>query len=396
MAEQRFLRPLDVLYLRGNRLFGEAGAHSEAEMPPWPTVAAGALRSRMLADADVDLHAFAGGIPAPHDVLEKILGTPERPGTFTLTTLLPARRTEEGVGPLFPLPADLVVYGDRSIEEVRRLDLEVPRARLAEDGLLVGHPLPHLPVLRRREAGKPLPGPWLTSEGLRSYLGGGVPRPEQVLRSGDLWKTETRLGVALETMTRTVRSGALYTSEVVAPSPDPAVGFFVEVTGADGHVPRDGLLRFGGDGRAVAVEPVELPWPPEPDWERIERERRFLLILRTPGIFPDGWRPPGLGTGDLWHGPLGVSARLVAAVVPRARVVSGWDLARGKPKVAQRVVPAGTAYAFDEARGPLRDGLSELLREGFWPLLPESGIRAQRRAEGFNNLLVANWPRTDD
>lgn len=393
MVEQRFLPAVDVLYLRGNRLFGEAGSHSEAEMPPWPTVAAGALRSRMLVDAGVDLHAFANGHAVLEGALAEVLGTPQKPGTFALTTLLPARRRAESIEPLFPLAADLVAYGEEEgIADVRRLDLHVSGKRLAACGLATSHPLPHLPALRRSDPGKPQSGLWLTPAGLRSYLAGGVPEADQILRSGDLWKSETRLGIALEATTRTVRTGALYTSDVVAP--DPGLGFFVEVRGADGHVPRDGLLRFGGDGRAVMVEPAAVPWPPEPDWERIERERRFLLILRTPGVFPGGWQPPGLEGEDLWRGPSGISARLVAAVVPRARVVSGWDLANGRPKPAQRTVPVGAVYAFAEAGGPLREGLRTLLAEGLGPLLPKEGLWAQRRAEGFNNVLIANWPES--
>ena len=49
-----FIEPLDVLILRGNKLFADAGSHGEALMPPWPSVAAGALRSRMLIDAGID------------------------------------------------------------------------------------------------------------------------------------------------------------------------------------------------------------------------------------------------------------------------------------------------------------------------------------------------------
>ena len=48
-----FIEPLDVLILRGNKLFADAGSHGEALMPPWPSVAAGALRSRMLIDAGI-------------------------------------------------------------------------------------------------------------------------------------------------------------------------------------------------------------------------------------------------------------------------------------------------------------------------------------------------------
>ena len=50
----RFIEPLDVLFLRGNQLFGEPGSYGEALMPPWPSVAAGALRTRILADDGFD------------------------------------------------------------------------------------------------------------------------------------------------------------------------------------------------------------------------------------------------------------------------------------------------------------------------------------------------------
>ena len=33
-----FIEPLDVLFLRGNQLFGEPGSYGEALMPPWPSV----------------------------------------------------------------------------------------------------------------------------------------------------------------------------------------------------------------------------------------------------------------------------------------------------------------------------------------------------------------------
>lgn len=48
MTDYRFIEPLDVLYLRGNTLFGDAGGHGAALMPPWPSLAAGALRAQCL------------------------------------------------------------------------------------------------------------------------------------------------------------------------------------------------------------------------------------------------------------------------------------------------------------------------------------------------------------
>ena len=61
MTQYRFLEPLDVLFLRGNKLFGDPGSYGESLIPPWPSVAAGALRSRILADDGVNLTDFAAG-----------------------------------------------------------------------------------------------------------------------------------------------------------------------------------------------------------------------------------------------------------------------------------------------------------------------------------------------
>ncbi|MDW8313286.1 MAG: type III-B CRISPR module-associated Cmr3 family protein, partial [Burkholderiales bacterium] len=86
-VESVFLEPLDVLIFRGNKLFGEAGSFGQALLPPWPSVAAGALRSRMLADDGVDPAAFARG-----EVEHPVLGQPTSPGPFALRAFHLARR----------------------------------------------------------------------------------------------------------------------------------------------------------------------------------------------------------------------------------------------------------------------------------------------------------------
>jgi len=101
MTEYLFLQPLDVLYLRGNRLFGAAGDHGEALMPPWPSLAAGAIRSHMLASSKVDLAAFADGKATPEGRLGECLGTPEQPGSFRVKVFTLAS-TPAGLIPIFP------------------------------------------------------------------------------------------------------------------------------------------------------------------------------------------------------------------------------------------------------------------------------------------------------
>ncbi|MBI4864718.1 MAG: hypothetical protein HY815_31355 [Candidatus Riflebacteria bacterium] len=80
------IEPLDVLHLRGNRLFADSG-HGECVMPPWPSVFAGALRTRILADLGVDLSG-SGRSSAPDATARAIVGTsrddscPLEPGTL--------------------------------------------------------------------------------------------------------------------------------------------------------------------------------------------------------------------------------------------------------------------------------------------------------------------------
>lgn len=147
------------------------------------------------------------------------------------------------------------------------------------------------------------------------------------------------------------------------------MGFATIHTGV-GELPEGTLVRLGGDGRAARVSQCAACLP-EPDWERIEREGRFRLLLTTPGIFADGWQPAG------------VPATLVSASVRRPETISGWDLLTGKPKGAQRVAPAGSVYWFERLAD--LDVLKALHSAGLDVDDPT------RRAEGFNRCFVAPW-----
>lgn len=381
MTEYRFIEPLDVLFLRGNKLFDGAGAHGAALMPPWPSLAAGAIRSRMLTDAGINFEAFASGNPAIANAqLADVLGTPAEPGSFRIAAFTLARRTDSGIDPCFPLPADVVVT-DKELGGARYLQ---PMA--IEPVLQCSAPLSHLPVLRTDKPGKAVGGLWLNGQGWQAYVNGQQLTKEHLLRSSKLWQTDPRLGIALDNGRGTAQTGMLYTAETVAFCEK--TGFIVAVQGASGATTKHGLLRFGGDGRGATIS--ECVWNvPQPEWQRIEREKRFRLILATPGIFEQGWRLPGLEVDNSWYGD-GYSARLVAACVNRADTVSGWDLAERRPKPAQRTAPTASVYWFDEFNGST-ETLRKLANEGLWGNQPYPD--RSRKAEGFNNVFLATWPK---
>ena len=391
-AEYRVLIPLDVLYLRGNRLFGEAGSHAEPQMPPWPSVFAGALRSLMLVQQNVDLEKFSRG-----EIAHDILGTPSSPGSFAVTHVSLARRMADGWQALLPLPGDVLVTGwERRSPAGPRLQVSyarpVPLKRLEPVRLSCPEALESVPVLRLKETEKIRAGAaWLTPDGLSKYMRGDSLEPGEIVRQDELWKTDPRLGIALDAETRTAAEGRIYTTEAVALCPD--VGFLVGTVGTGNLLPSRGVVRLSGDGRGAELQEVSVDEP----WLQLPETRSFRLILRTPALSPHGWLPPGLvphqGHWELQLG--GLRARLLAAVVPRNQVISGWDLARWKPKPAVRAIPAGAVYWFRTEQED-REALRHLVQEGFWVFLDPSQLEgfASRKPEGWNQVFLADWNDT--
>ncbi len=376
--EYRFIEPLDVLFLRGNQLFGDPGSYADSMIPPWPSVAAGAIRSRMLADDHVDLASFARG-----EIVHPALGTPSNPGSFVLAGFFLARKAKGQTEILMPAPADLVVRvqecegNDNSTRPLMRVHRLMP----ASIDLPSSFVLPMMPVLAQSERGKDERGWWLTQEGWSAYLRGRVPMPEQLVHSAQLWASETRVGIGLKRSSRQADEGKLFSS--VAVSLKEGVGFLAGVAGA--QPPNSGLLRFGGDGRAACIERAGVNIP-EPDYEAISRAGRCRMILTSPGLFPEGWKLPGMGA-DCRIVLDGISARVVSACVPRFETISGWDLANHMPKFAQRVAPSGSVYWLEDLdAGP--EALRKLTADGLWTDLCKDDAR---RAEGFNRVAVAAW-----
>lgn len=372
-----FIEPLDVLFLRGNKLFGDPGSYGESLVPPWPSVAAGALRSRILTDDGVDLAAFAAG-----KVNHPTLGTPTAPGTFVVTAFHLARRFADGrVERLVAPPADLVIgEADNGMPSVRRL---TPTPLAA--GLAASNVLPLLPVLAERERGKPAGGYWLTESAWRAYRAGQTPSADELVRNKDLWAIDHRVGVGLDAVQGRAADGRLFSVQAVAMQKRENngfdVGFLTSVCGA--ALPKGGLLRLGGDGRGAALHPINHT-DVSIDPAALCRQQRCRIVLTAPGLFADGWRLPGCDAQGRFalHG---VRGKLICAAVPRSETISGWDLAHHTPKPAQRVAPTGSVYWLDELDATPAD-LGKLAASGLWA---EPCEDAARRAEGFNRFVFA-------
>lgn len=392
-----FLRvePVDTVFLRGNRSFA-AARHADAVMPPWPSLFAGALRSRILADHDAIRRFSESRLDGR--VGEVVGRGPDALGTFRVAGWALMLEREGSTRLVLPPPADLVVTSDGPGERrtVHRLS-PVPTAELdVASGL--PRELGALAVLRTRTRGKPETAWWVSDQGWTAWARGETPAMDALVAQGALWATETRLGIALDERARTAREGMIYTSETVSLAP--GVAFLVAVEGADGVLPSDGLLRFGGDGRAASVSRAKLPVECT-TWTHRPSSDRFVIALATPGIFPDGWLPPYVvrrADGSLGIDRPELRARLVAALVPRPGVASGWDLAASPPcpKPALRYAPAGSLYFFEREGGDVTrlrsivdDAVALLPAE-----LPHRREYERRRSEGWGTAFFGDW-KTD-
>ena len=378
MTSYYFVQPLDVLMIRGNKSFGDAGQHGEAVMPPWPSLFAGAFRSALLGKDAAQLARFANGEKLP-DALGDVLGTTVEPGSFAITWLsLAQASTDANVNAAIPLPADLVAFDDAKLPLVALQ----PAAHPA--GSVASNELPLTALLRVAKQIKPETGRWLDNAGLVSHLAGKL--PASTLKTASLYQRETRLGIALDACSRTAQDGALYTTEAIAFNTD--TGFLVGIDGDAGLLPSGGVLRLGGDGKGAAYKRVDLT-PPAAPLAHIATSCRFRLILATPGIFSGGWLPDGVtrqGERDFRLQGDGFSARLACAAVPRFDIISGWDLAHQQPKTAQRVAPAGSVYWFDQLEGDAGK-LAAWVADGLWG----DNHDRRRRAEGFNRAWLGIW-----
>ncbi len=368
------ITPVDVLMLRGNRFFG-GGVHGEAQMPPWPSVVTGAVVSRALADLQ-QVEEIVRFPDRAEGVVGKALGEP-----FGLRSLWVMQD-----GELWgPAPADLVVLdGPGEGFAIHRIEPQkIP------SGLICSYPLEMLPVLKAPDRRKPVASVWVNMEGWKKHLEGQRPSSSCVTTVEQLWATDPRLGIALESCARTVKTGAIYTTDAVAMK----AGTSLVAVFRGGRIPTEGLLRLGGDGRAAEIAPADdnLVQALQEFGRPGQGWKGFRMILATPGLFPSGWLPPGVDpAADYTFSLNGLKAKLVSATVTRHQVISGWDLARQQPKPAQKAVPAGACYWFRVQDGDT-GALRKLYEEGLWALMDPDHQDSGRRREGWNQVWFGNW-----
>ncbi|MBZ0156065.1 MAG: hypothetical protein K8I29_07595 [Alphaproteobacteria bacterium] len=369
-----FIKPIDVLFLRGNRLFGGPGTHGDILMPPWPSVITGAVCSRMLADNNLLGKATAMGNDAPALINEL---------TGRLMPIYVSLADEKKNELYFPAPADIVFEKQNNNETLPDVHIVKPITTSVLAGCTSSSPIPAPGGIRSASPIKPDSGWWLTTEGLMRHLSGEKIKANHLRKAKSLWISDLRLGIALNRGSRTADEGRIYTSDAVVLSDN--IGFVAAFRHEKGALPSEGLVRLGGDGRGAELfpfdsTPVELG-KPQKGW------KKFRMIFSTPCPSPGGWLPPGvIGTedGSYMLDVADCRAKLYSAALTRYEVISGWDLACHAPKTALKMIPSGSVYWFEIQHGD-SDALENIWNDG---LLAETTDEeyAGRWREGFGRV----------
>lgn len=347
------LEPLDVLFCRDGRPFG--AATRGRSVLPFPQTLAGALWTALLEAQGCDFRQLAERIRQRRGGFdEAIAGAGGAAWTASLAVRGPWLARQAGKGDTLEVlvPAPTVLQAEKGAEEANAGEMHrlcplppdrLPGWRGPESSpdlwpLWLQHPRPTQAVSGR----------YLSPAALDAFLQGAPVRLEQLVQSGDLFALDHRTGIGINPDRLSAEEGLIYGASFLALQPD--VALYAEAVLPDGVDPdvlaEIATLAFGGEGRRVRLCVLDEPfrWPEQAP----AGSQKPMLLLTTPGLFQEQWKPRAL------------NGHLLAAAVPGADAVSGWDLARGGPKPNRFATQAGSTYFLNQ---PL-DSCPETLSDG--------------------------------
>lgn len=175
---------------------------------------------------------------------------------------------------------------------------------------------------------------------------------------------ETRIHVSMDDCTGTAEQGMLYGTPGLRFRE--GFGFGLGLSGVPERLAGVDVSRMvflGGEGRSSVRHDIDDVLPRFSTYQQYyetageNHPTGLRLQLMTPAwLSPDalpsepGWLPSWWQSGEHPALPVGIRLHLVAACLPRAIGISGWDLqwqGRGGPRVVRRLARAGSIYYFE-------------------------------------------------
>lgn len=353
-ATHLFIQPNDVVLFRDGRAFSAGDDHvAHGLFPPNPLPLYGALRSALLSQHGATF-SNEDGFGLTSSQVEHLVGTKHTLGALHFAAYGLAQREGTTLRPLLPMPADVLYSKDHSVTTVPLRVLEpTPLPVGARMSLPDG--LQPLWTKHSEDAYYQQRSTLLPVQNFLAYLRGYMQGlPCEPATADTYYKTEPRVGLAIDPTTRTSATGNLYT--VGFTRLHATVGFAVSTAQALPLQGPHGLLRLGGEARSATYQilddapfaalETEKATIQEAIHERRTRGKKpyVRLVLLTPAVFEQGWLPDGFDPQTLERTFGACKVQLIGAAVNGFEHLGGWDLAAGRPKPTRRAVPAGSVY----------------------------------------------------
>lgn len=349
--------PLDTWFFREARPFDVAGGNELASVfPPSARTVASALHT-VLNEAEGG--CWTGPAAAARTPLDQM-------GCRGPWLVRRDEKDQQRWERLYPLPLDLFrkpALPGQEDADPDYLRLSIPKQAVRCD---LGEKI-LLPVLDERGA-KPVEDAWLTAAQLKAILDGGTPAGTPV-KADELFKEESRIGLARDNRRRAYADGLLFSTRHVRLREGVALAL-----DWDGAVKPDwpgACVRFGGEGRMARISPTQaLLGLAKPTAQGGERGLILMLLTQAkfrPRSLPTSEEakrhepttiPPRLEPGEhdghsVWQGPLQyrrdgkpdeLELTVHCAVVGKAVREGGWRADRNRPRPVRNYLPAGSLW----------------------------------------------------
>ncbi|MGD9976196.1 MAG: type III-B CRISPR module-associated Cmr3 family protein [Desulfatirhabdiaceae bacterium] len=333
--------PLDTVFFKGSEPM-VAGQNHEVRsvFPPMPSTIIGAIRTAILSQRKIDIDQYVRETDRNSTIETRypLLGTPEIPGFKLVGPLLHAI-TKRGKSELFyPSPAHWFA-DEKKMKNGNAVSVAAAKQiseHIAQLGI-TGSVLQPAWVMRPENGDlKSLSGYWINAPAFQAMKSGKgqlvfcdtvknvIPENPVILKLDAFVINENRIGIALETGTRRVKEGHLYSSTQMRLNTgvQMIVGFSAELIPS--HLDPVGVLQLGGELRISAYH---------------------LQSENIPDVFSTGQWAMNLSAFPVKD--LDSMAECCRVSGPLTRM-GGWDMKKGFHKPMQAYMPAGSVIKMDQ------------------------------------------------
>lgn len=315
---------LDTLFFRDSKTFTKGeDTWADTMFPPYPSVIYGALRSAYFAEniEELDL-ANKEGDPTRGLIIKNIC-------------------LKQGEEFYFPYPMDCVT--DKETKNTKILTLEENFLSGKHTSLNGMNDL----LQSSFDTAETVKDSLISLTSLKEYLTLEDKSPI-AHKKNDFIELEPKIGIARSKHTHTSDEGMLYRvgmnrlESKLKENKTNKISLVVNFEGLE-LLNKDGLMKMGGEGKAVRYETIN-------DSIKVELSQitngKFKLYLSTPAIFKNGWLPSWIDENSL-KGKIpntNTKVQLLTAAIGKPVSIGGWDIKRGCPKTMRKAIPAGSVY----------------------------------------------------